>query len=135
MDIKRAIKPYLEALEEGNYEKITKLFTDDATILSPLYGKIKAKDFYRKLFKDTAKSKITLLNVFRGDDKSVGAGHFCYDWTLKGGTSTSFECVDVFRFAADGKIKQLTIIYDAHKTRRSLGDDFIKPKVQREKTC
>lgn len=129
MDIERAIKLYLEALEEGNYEKIIKLFTGDATIFSPLYGKIKAKDFYRKLFKDTVKSKITLLNVFRGDNKFVGAGHFYYDWILKGGTSTSFECVDVLRFAGDGKIKQLTIIYDTHKTRQSLGDDFVRSKV------
>ncbi len=59
----------------------------------------------------------------------VGAGHFRYDWIMKSDTPTSFECVDVFRFAADGKIKQLTIIYGTYKTRQSLGDDFVEPKV------
>jgi pimeloyl-ACP methyl ester carboxylesterase len=34
-------------------------------------------------------------------------------------TSTSFECVDIFRFDENGKIKELTIIYDTSKIRTS----------------
>jgi hypothetical protein len=40
-----------------------------------------------------------------------------YDWVLKDGTPTYFECVDIFQFAQDGKIKQVSIIYDTAKIR------------------
>jgi ketosteroid isomerase-like protein len=119
MQIEKTIKEYLKALEVGSYKNMINLFVKDAVIFSPLYGKIKAIDFYRELFKDTSESKITLLNIFKSDNKLVGAGHFRYDWKLKDGTPTSFECVDTFQFAENGKIKQLTIIYDTAKIRPS----------------
>jgi len=115
----KIIKKYLEALEKGNYENMMKLFSDGAVIISPLYGEIKAADFYKELFKDTSKSKITLLNIFKSDNKSIGAGHFRYDWILKDGTPTSFECVDIFEFSDNGKIKKLSIIYDTSNIRQS----------------
>ncbi|MBW2991209.1 nuclear transport factor 2 family protein [Candidatus Woesearchaeota archaeon] len=113
------IKKYLKALEIGSYDNMIKLFAEDAIIFSPLYGKIKAVDFYKHLFKDTSESKITLINIFKSDNKFIGAGHFRYDWKLADGTPTSFECVDVFQFTEGGKIKQLTIIYDTAKIRPS----------------
>ncbi len=119
VQIEKVIKDYLEALEIGSYETMMKLFQKEATVLSPLYGKMKAVDFYRELFKDTIKSRITLLNTLKGDDKLMGAGHFRYDWVMKNRTRVSFECVDVFRFAADGRIKEITIIYDTAKIRLS----------------
>ncbi|HEC95886.1 MAG TPA: nuclear transport factor 2 family protein, partial [Euryarchaeota archaeon] len=64
MEIEKTLKLYLKALEKGSYEDIIKLFTENAMVNSPLYGKIKASEFYKELFKDTAKSKITLLNIF-----------------------------------------------------------------------
>ena len=94
-----------------------KLFTKDAVVLSPFYGKKKAVDFYREVFKDTLKSKITLLNILRSHNKGIAAGHFRYDWVLKDGTPTYFECVDIFQFAQDGKIKQVSIICDTAKIR------------------
>lgn len=120
MEIEETIKLYIRALEKGSYEAITKLFAEDAIVNSPLYGKVKASEFYKELFKDTTKSKITLLNIFVSkSNRGIGAGHFRYDWILKDRTPTSFECVDVFQFANDGKIKQLTIIYDTYKTRQA----------------
>lgn len=118
MHIEKIIKTYLKALEMDNYQKVIKLFSADATIHSPLYGKIKAEIFYKDLFNDTSKSTITLLNIFQSQNNPlVAAGHFHYDWTLKDGTPTSFECVDIFRFNEAGKIAELTIIYDSAKTR------------------
>jgi hypothetical protein len=119
MQMEKIIKQYLKALEKGSHENMMKLFSKNAAIISPLYGKISAADFYRELFKDTSKSKISLLNIFKGNKKFVGAGHFRYDWILKDGTPTTFECVDVFNFTTEGKIKQLTIIYDTSKIRPS----------------
>lgn len=119
MEIEKTLKLYLQALEKGSYGDIIKLFTEDAMVNSPLYGKIKASEFYKELFKDTAKSKITLLNLFTSkNNRNVGAAHFLYEWVLKDGTPTSFECVDVFKFSDDGKIKHLTIIYDTYKTHQ-----------------
>ena len=51
MEIEKTLKLYLQALEKGSYENITKLFAEDAMIVSPLYGKIKASEFYKELFK------------------------------------------------------------------------------------
>jgi len=119
MEWNKIIKEYLKALEVGSYENMMKLFTDDALIHSPLYGETKAVTFYRNLFNDTSGSKITLLNIFTGEDDLVSAGYFRYDWELADGTPLSFECVDVFKFSNDGKIKDLTIIYDTSKVKPS----------------
>ena len=118
MHAEETIRNYLKALETGSYESAVALFEEDALVISPLYGEIKAVDFYRELFADTINSKITLLNIFIGAENKA-AGHFLYDWVLKNGTKTSFECVDVFEFSASGKIKKLTIIYDTSKIRSS----------------
>jgi len=118
MQIEKTIKEYLKGLEVGSANEIIKLFSQDAVVHSPLYGEIQAKKFYQDLFKDTSKSKITLMNIFVSQSNPhVAAGHFRYDWILKDGTPTSFECVDVFRFDEDGNIKELTIIYDTSKIR------------------
>jgi len=120
MQIEKTIKEYLRGLEIGSADEIIKLFSPDAVVHSPLYGDVKAKKFYQELFKDTSKSKITLMNIFVSQNNpQIAAGHFRYDWILKDGTSTSFECVDIFRFDENGKIKELTIIYDTSKIRTS----------------
>jgi len=120
MQIEKTIKEYLKGLEVGSYEHIIKLFSPDAVVHSPLYSDIKAKKFYQNLFEDTSKSKINLINIFVNPKKpQVAAGHFHYDWILKDGTSTSFECVDIFQFTQNGKIKELTIIYDTSKIKTS----------------
>jgi predicted SnoaL-like aldol condensation-catalyzing enzyme len=120
MQIEKTIKESLRGLEIGSADEIIKLFSPDAIVHSPLYGDVKAKKFYQELFKDTSKSKITLMNIFVSQNNpQIAAGHFRYDWILKDGTSTSFECVDIFRFDENGKIKELTIIYDTSKIRTS----------------
>ncbi|MBU7046496.1 MAG: nuclear transport factor 2 family protein [Theionarchaea archaeon] len=115
---------YIQALEKGDYSDIMALFTQDAVILSPLYGKVRASHFYKELLKDTGKSTITVFHVFT--NKNVGAIHFLYEWMLNNGTQTSFECVDIVEFSEDGRIKQLTIIYDTSGIRR----EFEKMKMK-----
>lgn len=115
---KDIIQQYLAGLESGNIESIVSLFSDDAIVHSPLYGDMPAKDFFKSLVADTTRSDISLINIFSSiDQPDTCAAHFRYHWTLKGGTATSFECVDVFQLNELGKIKVLTIIYDTHKTR------------------
>ncbi|MBI5223548.1 nuclear transport factor 2 family protein [Candidatus Micrarchaeota archaeon] len=119
------IRQYLNGLELGDYSSIMKLFSKGAIVHSPLYGKIKATKFYQDLFADTSKSKITPLAVFKG--KNSAAAHFRYVWYLADGVKVNFECVDIFKFSKSGLIKDLTIIYDTHKTRPR----FEKMNVQR----
>ncbi len=113
--IEELLTQYLQALQEGNYSDIMTLFTEDAVVKSPLYGEILASDFYKTLLRDTAQSKITVLNLF--SKNNVGAAHFLYEWVLKGGTLTSFECVDIIQ-VFHGKIGKLTIIYDTYEVRQ-----------------
>lgn len=118
MNTKQIISLYLKALGNGDYLAVTELFANDAIVVSPLYGEVKARDFYRNLFSDTSKSKITPLGVFiNSEDRFSGAAYFRYDWTLRDGSQTSFVCVDVFQLSSDCKVKRLTIIYDTSKTR------------------
>lgn len=119
MDIEKIIREYLAGLEEGNYSKLLNLFSEDATIHSPLSGSTKASKFYRDLLNDTKKSEIELINIFtKKKDEKIGAGHFIYNWVLKDGTEVSFECVDIFQFSENGKIEELKIIYDTYGPRQ-----------------
>lgn len=110
---------YFAALESGDYQAMIALFEDGAKVHSPLYGQMAALVFYRDLFADTVASKITPLNVLISQSNpQVGAAHFRYDWTMKNGEVTHFECVDVIALGASGKIKELKIIYDTFGTTR-----------------
>ena len=94
------------------------LFTEGAVVHSPLYGIVPSAQFYFDLFNDTSTSKITLLHVFSStDDVNTIAAYFHYDWVLKDGTPTGFDCVDVFRLDEAGKITSLHIIYDTAAIR------------------
>ncbi|MEP7143314.1 MAG: nuclear transport factor 2 family protein [Ferruginibacter sp.] len=116
--MKNIIREYLNGLESGDPEQMTRLFSDNAVIHSPLYGDVPAKDFYKILFADTNRSEIKLLNIFNSTDKKgLYVVHFRYDWILRNGIKTSFECIDIFQFDEQGKINELSIIYDTSKTR------------------
>lgn len=117
MNHSEILKKYLQFLEAGDYENLISLFTKEAVVHSPLYGKVAAVQFYKDLFEDTSGSKLTLLNIFTGKKESTAAVHFQFDWILKDGTAAPFEVVDVCKFSSDGKIEELTIIYDSAKTR------------------
>lgn len=114
------IKTYFQGLEKSSYQEIVKLFTPNAVVYSPLYGKIEATRFYKELFSDTQTSKIALKNIFVSVDKpDTAAAHFIYSWTMKDGTKVQFECIDVFDFVPQSNtILSLTIIYDTYHTRK-----------------
>ncbi len=118
MDYEKIILDYLRALENSDYGKLMNIFEEGSIVNSPLYGEVKASDFYLDLFENTNKSNISLLNIFNSiNNEGTVAGHFIYEWILKDGTHTKFECVDVFKLTEKNKIKELTIIYDTQNTR------------------
>lgn len=122
-DQQEVIRRYLQGLEAGSAEQIISLFTAEGIVHSPLYGRQDAGDFYKALFKDTTRSEISLFHVFQEtENPAVAAAHFRYDWRMRDGSSHSFECVDVFHFDEDGKIKELRIIYDTQDTRKAFNN-------------
>ena len=114
----QTIRRYLQGLETGSAAQIIKLFSEDGRVHSPLYGPQKARDFYKALFQDTLRSEIRLFHIFQEVEKPDVAGvHFQYDWLMRDGSANSFECVDIFHFTEDDKIRELRIIYDTQNTR------------------
>ncbi|WP_210402030.1 nuclear transport factor 2 family protein [Thioclava sp. F36-6] len=120
MTTKQLCIDYLKALNEGNLAEVRALFSDNAKVVSPLYGVLDAFDFYADLFKDTNRSETSLLNVFDTSEMSKSVAlHFRYEWTLADGKLVSFECVDVFELNdARDRFEKLTIIYDTAPLRQ-----------------
>ena len=118
--MKEALYKYFKGLETGNVSMIFEVFAMNAMVYSPLYGHTQAVQFYSKLFADTNRSDINILNIFESTQNNYSASvHFKYHWKLKDGTPTHFECVDIFAFDENDKITELTIIYDTAHLRTS----------------
>lgn len=118
MDKYNIISDYLAFLTLGDYDKIISLFSKNAIVISPLYGRIRAKKFYKNLLNDSKKSRIKLIDVFYNKTQRA-LGYFKYDWILKNNSSISFYGVDVFKFNKDGKIDEMRILYDTYPIRKS----------------
>jgi hypothetical protein len=124
------IQKYLSALEKMDINKIFQLFKEDAIVVSPLYGEIKASSFYPELFEDTLASKITLKDIYYSSSvKNRIAAHFVYDWKMRNESHVEFECMDVFELdKCSEKVEKLTIIYDSGQTRDEF-DDLKKSNI------
>mgnify|MGYP006269193761 CR=1 FL=1 len=114
---KQLIVAYLHLLEQGNASEMFALFTNDAVIVSPLFGKQPADQFYTNLFRQTSHSTIITHRIFESSDDWMAA-HFTYQWALANGQEVAFECVDLFKI--NNRISELRIIYDASRTRKAV---------------
>lgn len=119
MSISEIIQSYFHALERGDEYAILQLFADNGIVVSPLYGRMKASDFFEQLFEDTAQSLITLIQIFKGSLTRSAAAHIRYRWTIEDEEPISFEAVDIFEFDSQKKIFKLTIIYDTAFVREA----------------
>lgn len=115
--MKTLIKQYLDGLERADTKALLALFSEDAMVYSPLYGALEARVFYPKLMADTTASEISLLDVFTNEENRTAVVNFLYTWTMANGATTVFDCVDVFAFDEQGKIRSVKIIYDTAPTR------------------
>ena len=111
------IKAYLAGLEKGNPEAVLTLFAENAVVHSPLYGRTSAEKFYSDLFSDSNESVIQLRDIFTNHKNHSASIFFTYQCTLANGQKKAFDCVDVFQFDEQGKIRELHIIYDTASTR------------------
>ena len=117
---KKIAQAYIDLLAEGKVEEVIALFHEDGIVVSPLYGKQSAQDFYRALSGDTNSSALSVLGILEDPDLGKIALHFEYDWVLKNGTRVVFEVVDMLSFTSDNQISELRIIYDTVQARNAL---------------
>ncbi len=118
MNIKEITQAYLDALREANLNAVVDLFANKGVVISPIYGTMDARSFYKTLFSDTQNSTLTLLGIFQDvDDTTKMAIHFTYQWTMVNGSIVSFDVVDVIKLNEQNKITELTIIYDTQDSR------------------
>jgi hypothetical protein len=122
MSLEDRVKSYFQYLINKKSEDMIKLFAPDASVSSPLYGKISPLSFYPQLFEETKEMRVMIKNLFFSRENSrIVAAHFLFDWTLKNGLSVeAVECVDIFEFLPSDQISNLRIIYDTNKARHAL---------------
>lgn len=118
---------YLAALEEANLDKVLALFSENAMVISPLYGPRRATEFYPELFEDTSSSKLTLKGVMQGKTTSgeteLISIWFHFDWTLADNQPAPFDVVDVLEVdPKSGLISTLHIVYDTFNIRGKFDD-------------
>ena len=121
----QAIEQYLEALDQSNLEGILALFDMEGYVESPFLGRMKADEFFAKVMASSTESNITVYDILvSAHDRPRAVGYFRYDWTLADETKVTFDCADIFEFTAEGKFKEMKIMYDTHPIRSSVGDKY-----------
>ena len=106
---------YLGALERGDQQAMLALFHAEAIVHSPLYGPLRATEFYPRLLADTSRSRLHLRGASQGE-RLVGIW-FHFEWTLPSGTEIGFDCVDMLELNDQGLVTALHIFYDTVTTR------------------
>jgi hypothetical protein len=110
--IKEIALKYLDYLDKGDIEKIIELFNKNGVVDSPIYGIMKADEFYHNLNNDTSNSELYLKGIFEDNDSNKLALYFGYKWTLKNKEEVEFDVVDIIEFDSSNMIDKLKIIYD-----------------------
>lgn len=119
------VSAYLRALETADPQTICPLFCPDADIYSPFLGWMKPRPFFEKLQAASGPSVIVPIDIcLSASGKRLATGYFRYEWTLKDGSRAPFDCVDVFEFDPQGLIEKMTIVYDTHPIRSTVGDKY-----------
>jgi len=108
---------YLLGLNQGDSSLILNLFSDQAVVVSPIYGRRKAREFFTTLFDDTKSSETRLVELICDPSKQVMVLVFAYNWVLKDGREIDFEVADVMHLNEKRLIEKLTIYYDTFPLR------------------
>ncbi len=103
---------YLDAFSAGNLDGILALFSEEALVHSPTTGAVKARDFYPGLLEKSKGTRFTLKKTFTGNNPNEAAILFDYNKALPDGSTKTFDCIDIFEFNNDNKIKEIRIIFD-----------------------
>lgn len=118
------VRRYFDRMSASDIAGIIALFEDDAHVMSPFLGRMRASDFFEKLGSASSASKLTVFDVLLGENADSAAAHFEYDWTLKSGEQFVFQGVDYFKFGESGRFASMSIFYDTHPVREEVGDKY-----------
>lgn len=111
---------YIKALQKGELQGILELFAPDAQVVSPVYGRLDAYQFYSALLADTRMSQLQLHHSICDREAGKLAIYFTYYWTLKDDSQLIFDVVDILVLDNNHKIKGLSIIYDSRDTSKKI---------------
>ncbi|MEZ0226063.1 MAG: nuclear transport factor 2 family protein [Alphaproteobacteria bacterium] len=110
---KKAMYRYLDAFSSGDLAGVLELFAEDAVVHSPTQDKPKKpQDFYPALLERTKGAVFAPKHAFAGERHGMAAVLFDYRKPFPGGGMHGFDCVDVFSFDDQDKIKELWIVFD-----------------------
>ena len=112
---------YLHAVEAGDPEAVLALFTEDAVVVSPLYGEAPARAFYPVLLSDTRRAAFQVVDVFAStrDPRSL-AVRTRSRWTLNSGFSAEIDGIHLLGLDDLGeKIASLNVLYDTAAVRET----------------
>lgn len=107
-----AVLAYVENYNRGNLAGIVDLFAEDATVEDPVgtplkKGRKEISEFFRAGIEMGA--KLTLDGPVRCPaDHAAFAFHVTLDWE---GKQTRIDVIDVFRFAANGKVAEMRAFF------------------------
>ena len=124
--MKNVLNEYLEAFEAGDVEHIISLFEPDGWVLSPLLGRMSAREFFPKVMAVSANIRLNIHDILvssKGRPRAVV--YFQFEWVLKAGNEVSFDCTNVFTFnPASGQLVSMVILYDTFPVRDAVGDKY-----------
>lgn len=119
MNKKLIAETYIDRLEKGDIEGVISLFSYAGIVISPLYGKKSASDFYKELANDTKSSELEIKTIFENEESNSVALYFNYKWTLANGALVVFDVVDILIFDDQNKVTELRIIYDTDASKHA----------------
>lgn len=116
-----AIAEYFRCIDEEDWESMSGLWTDDATLRAvgarPRHGRDDIMDYYRKLFDPWEEHHDRPTRVIVAGD--VVTVEVTFRGRTHSGVETSFDAVDVFDLQ-DGRIASLSNWYDLVAARRAV---------------
>ncbi len=113
---------YLELVNAERWDELESIFTPDAELLAmgikPRRGLEQIRDYYERAFAPYPQHEDRATRFIRSGRTVVVEIHF--DGVTEAGVELSFDAVDVFDLAADGRIERLSSWYDSAWVRESL---------------
>lgn len=113
---------YFDVVNSESWEELGTIFTEDAELRAmgtkPRHGLAEIRDYYERAFAPYPRHTDRATRLIRSGDTVVAEIHF--DGVTDSGVELSFDAVDVFDLAADGRIAKLSSWYDSAWVRKQL---------------
>jgi predicted SnoaL-like aldol condensation-catalyzing enzyme len=124
--MQHAVHKYLSALEAGDAERAAALFVPNGWVQSPFLGRVSVRDYVKKVASASSRAKLTVYDVLVSAEGHLRAvAYYQYDWSLKDGSSVTFDCADIFNFDPDsGHIESIVLVYDTDPVRAVVEDKY-----------